>query len=324
MTDKKPVSTGKRKRENRSDFEGNFFVRLGRDIKKHKMIYLMALPVIAYYLIFHYGPMYGALIAFQDYNPARGIWGSDWVGFKHFIDFFQSRDFNRVFFNTLWISLNGLVFGFPAPIILALLINEIKRKSFARVTQTITYLPHFISMVVVCGMIKDFTSESGIITQFLGLFGFPQQSMLSNKNLFVPILVLSDIWQGVGWGSIIYLAALQGIDDSLYEAASIDGAGRLRQTWHITLPGILPTVVIMLILKIGGLLSVGSEKILLLYSPLIYDTSDVISTYVYRRGLEDFAWSFSTAVGLFNSVINCILLVGANYLSKKIQGSSLW
>lgn len=306
------------------DVKQNFFSRLYRDIKKHKMLYLMALPVIVYYLIFHYGPMYGALIAFQDYNPARGIWDSTWVGFKHFTDFFQSRDFNRVLFNTIWISMNELFWGFPAPIILALLINEIKRKSFARVTQTITYLPHFISLVVVCGMIKDFTSDTGIITQFLGHFGMEQQSMLSNKNLFVPIHVLSGIWQGIGWGSIIYLAALQGIDDSLYEAASIDGAGRLRQTWHITIPGIMPTIIIMLILRIGGLLNVGSEKILLLYSPLTYDTADVISTFVYRRGLEDFAWSFSTAVGLFNSLINCVLLIVSNQISKKMNSSSLW
>ncbi|MBR2883995.1 MAG: sugar ABC transporter permease [Clostridia bacterium] len=302
----------------------NYFKRLWRDIKMHKMIYLMALPVILYYLIFHYGPMYGAIIAFKDYNPADGIMGSPWVGFQHFKEFFQSRNFVRVLSNTLTISVTNLIFGFPMPIILALLLNELKSKKFTRVTQTITYLPHFISAVVVCGMIKTFTAEDGVITLLCSAFGMENKTMLNNPDLFVPIYVISGIWQTVGWSSIVYLAALTGIDQQLYEAAKIDGAGKLRQIISVTLPGIAPTVVVMLILKVGQLLSVGYEKIILLYNPLTYETADVISSYVYRRGLEDFAWSFSTAVGLFNSVINSILIFGTNALSRKYSGSSLW
>lgn len=298
--------------------------RLVYDIKNHKMVYLMLLPVILYYLIFHYVPMYGAIIAFQNYNPADGILGSQWVGLANFIEFFESRIFLRVLVNTLRISLTTLVFSFPAPIILALLLNELKNKIFTRTTQTITYLPHFISLVVICGMIKDFTTEDGIITQICALLGMAPQNMLNNPNLFVPIYVVSDIWQGIGWGSIVYLAALTGIDQSLYEAARIDGAGKFRQVWNITLPGIVPTIIVMLILRMGSLLSVGYEKIILLYNPLTYEVADVISSYVYRRGLEDFAWSFSTAVGLFNSVINGILIFGTNMISRKINNTSIW
>lgn len=298
--------------------------RLCHDIRKHKMIYLMALPVILFYLIFHYAPMYGAVIAFQNYNPADGILGSQWVGLANFQEFFQSRIFVRVLTNTLRISITSLIFGFPAPIILALLINELRSKPFARVTQTITYLPHFISLVVVCGMIKDFTTEKGIITQICSLFGMEPQNMLNNPSMFVPIYVVSDIWQGIGWGSIIYLAALAGIDQELYEAAKIDGAGKFRQLLNITLPGIAPTIVVMLILKMGGLINVGNEKIILLYNPLTYEVADVISSYVYRRGLEDFAWSFSTAVGLFNSAINAVLIFGTNFISRKINHTSIW
>lgn len=298
--------------------------RLCSDIRKHKMIYLMALPVILFYFIFHYIPMYGAVIAFQNYNPADGILGSQWVGLANFREFFQSRIFVRVLTNTLRISITSLIFGFPAPIILALLLNELRSKVFTRVTQTITYLPHFISLVVICGMIKDFTAEKGIITQLCSVFGMQPQSMLNNPAMFVPIYVISDIWQGVGWGSIVYLAALTGIDQELYEAAKVDGAGKFRQMLSITLPGIAPTIVVMLILRMGSLVSVGYEKIILLYNPLTYEVADVISSYVYRRGLEDFAWSFSTAVGLFNSVINGILIFGTNLISRKINGTSIW
>lgn len=298
--------------------------RVFRDIKSHKMTYLMALPVLLYFLIFKYGPMYGAIIAFKDYDPSSGIMGSPWVGFQHFIDFFQSADFTRIVGNTLNISIGTLIFSFPVPIIFALLLNELRSKPFARITQTVTYLPHFISLVVICGMIKDFTTQDGLITQFLALFGMKPQNMLNNKDLFVPIYIISDIWQSFGWGSIVYLAALSGVDQELYEAARIDGAGKLRQTWHITIPGILPTIVIMLILRVGGLLNVGSEKIILLYNPLTYETADVISSYVYRRGLNDFAWSFSTAVGLLQSVVNCILLLATNFASRRLSETSLW
>lgn len=301
-----------------------FGQKLKKDFKKNKGLYILIIPVVLFYIIFHYGPIYGAVIAFKQYAPAKGIMGSPWVGFKHFIEFFQSIYFVRLLTNTLTISITELIFGFPAPIILALMINELRNRTYSRLVQTITYMPHFVSMVVVCGMIVQFTKDSGFITQFLGLFGFPQETMLNNPSMFVPIYVISNIWQGVGWGSIIYLAALTGIDQELYEAAKIDGAGKWRQTINITLPCLLPTIIILFILRLGNMLNVGFEKIILLYNPATYETADVISSYVYRKGIQEFSWSFSTAVGLFNSVINFALVISANQISKKTGETSLW
>ena len=301
-----------------------FGYRFHREMAKNKELYLIALPVIAYYLIFHYGPMYGAIIAFKDFSPGAGILGSPWVGLQHFRDFFASVYFVRVIRNTLTISLTSLVFGFPAPIILALLINELRNHRFSRTVQTITYMPHFISLVVICGMIREFTAETGLVSVILSFFGVPAQTMLNNARSFVPIYVVSGIWQEVGWGSIIYLAALMGIDQELYQAASIDGAGRWSQTVHITLPCLLPTVIVLLILRTGNVLSVGSEKIILLYNASIYETSDVISSYVYRRGLLNSDWSFSSAVGLFNSAVNFVLVSFVNWLSRRTSEVSLW
>lgn len=298
--------------------------RLAKDFRRNKYLYLMAIPIIAYYIIFHYKPMYGAVIAFKDFSPIKGILGSPWVGFKHFYDFFIDYYFVRIVKNTIVISFSSLIFGFPAPIILALLMNELKNRTFTRAVQTITYMPHFISIVVICGLIRSFTADDGIVTYVFSLFGAEKISMLNKSELFVPIYVISGIWQGVGWGSIIYLSALQSIDVQLYEAATIDGAGHLRQAWHITLPGIMPTIVIMLILRMGGLMSVGYEKIILLYNPAIYEASDVISSYVYRKGLLEFNWSYSSAVGLFNSVINFLMLMTANKISRKVNETSLW
>jgi putative aldouronate transport system permease protein len=302
----------------------SFFTRLRKDLRVNKSVYIMFLPVLIYYIIFHYKPMYGAIIAFKDYTPIKGIMGSEWIGFKHFIDFFSSFYFRRVLRNTLVISFSTLLFGFPAPIILALLINELKSKVFSRTVQTITYMPHFISMVVICGMIRTFTIDSGIINDIIAFFGGERVTLLGQPKLFVPVYVLSGIWQEVGWGSIIYLAAMAGIDQELYEAAKIDGAGRWKQTLYVTLPGIAPTIVILLILRMGSLLNVGFEKIILLYSPATYETADVISSFVYRKGLQEFNWSFSSAVGLFNQVINFILLISANWFSRKVNESSLW
>jgi len=298
--------------------------RFLREMTKNGQLYLIALPVIAYYVLFHYAPMYGAQIAFKDFSPAGGIAGSPWVGFKHFEDFFGSIYFIRVLKNTLTISITSLVFGFPAPIILALLINELRSRKFSRTVQLITYMPHFISMVVICGMILEFTSQSGLISVVLSWFGIPARTMLNDAGLFVPIYVISGIWQGVGWGSIIYLAALTGIDQELYQAASIDGAGRWKQTLYVTLPGLMPTIIVLLILRTGNILSVGAEKIILLYNPSIYETSDVISSYVYRRGLLNADWSFSSAVGLFNSVVNFILVASVNWLARRTSDTSLW
>lgn len=307
--------------------ENSFFTRARKDIRKNYGAYLLILPVIIFYIIFSYKPMYGAIIAFKDYSPGKGIIGSSFAadfGFNHFIDFFHSYYFGRILKNTVVISLTSLIFSFPAPIILALLLNEVKNESFKKAVQTISYMPHFISLVVVCSLIKLFTSDTGIVTYIAALFGYHSGSMLSQPNLFVPVYVISGIWQHLGWDSIIYLAALSGIDQSLYEAAKIDGANRFKQMLHITLPGISSTIIILFILAIGGIMNVGYEKIILLYNPGIYDTADVISSFVYRKGLLESNWSYSAAVGLFNSVINFILVIVFNKLSRKVSEVSLW
>lgn len=298
--------------------------RIAKDLRRNKTLYLLVMPVIIWYIIFCYIPMYGAVISFKEYSPAAGILGSPWVGLKYFREFFGSPYFVRTLRNTLVISITLLIFSFPAPIILALLINELKSQLYSRTIQTVTYLPHFISLVVVCSMIKEFTASDGIVTQFLGLFGFPQDSMLINPSLFVPVYVVSEIWQEIGWGSVIYLAALTGVDQQLYEAAMIDGANRWKQLLHVTLPCIIPTIITMLILRIGNIMSVGYEKIILLYNSSIYETSDVLSSFVYRKGLLERNYSYSAAAGLFNSVINCLLLVISNKFSRKLSRTSLW
>jgi len=302
----------------------NLINKVKKEFKRNKSLYFLSIPIIMYYLMFHYKPMYGALMAFQDYEPIKGLWESDWVGLKHFISFFTDQYFFRLMKNTLAISGASILFGFPAPLILALLMNEIKNNHYKRTVQTITYLPHFISIVVICGMIKNFTADTGIINYIIALFGGERVSLLNSPENFVPIYVISDIWQNAGWGTIIYLAALTGIAPELYEAATIDGANRWQQTIHVTLSNIMPTIVIMLILRLGSILTVGYEKIILLYNPITMKTADVISTYVYRVGLLDLNWSFSAAVGLFNSIINFLFLVLTNYLSKKMSETSLW
>lgn len=296
-----------------------------KDLKHYKGAYLIALPVVLYYLLFCYKPMYGLIIAFKDFSPAAGIMGSEWVGLQHFRDFFGSYYFGRILKNTLVISLSSILFGFPAPIIFALLLNEIKHDKFKRITQTISYMPHFISMVIACGMITMFVSNKGIITYIMSFFGVNgKMSMLNNPDYFVPIYVVSGIWQELGWGAIIYLSALAGIDQQLYEAAKIDGANRWKQMIHVTLPGISGQVIIMLLLRLGSVMSVGYEKIILLYNQGIYETADVISSFVYRKGLLEYQWSYSAAVGVFNSVINFIIIILFNRISKKFTEISLW
>jgi putative aldouronate transport system permease protein len=295
-----------------------------KDFKCNKLIYLMTVPMIVYLLVFCYYPMYGAVIAFKTFVPARGILGSPWAGLKHFKDFFGSYYFSRLLGNTFLISFWSIVFGFPAPILLALIINEVRAKAFKQVCQTISYLPYFVSLVVICGLVRDFCGESGFIGQLVNMLSGQPGNLLSKAENFRAIYVGSGIWQGVGWGSIIYLAAIAGIDMELYDAAIIDGAGRFRQIIHITIPCILPTIIILFLLNIGGILNVGFEKIILLYNTGIYSTADVISTFTYRRGLLENNFSYSTAVGLFNSVINFIFLVTANTLSRKLSETSLW
>ena len=305
--------------------KSSFFQQTKRDISKYKSLYLLIIPVVIWYILFEYKPMYGVVIAFQDYRPRRGISGSEWVGLKHFKDFVSSFFFGRTVKNTLIISLTNIIFGFPAPIIFALLLNEIKNLKFKKLVQTISYMPHFISMVVFTSMIRVFVSNNGFITGILNvLFDVPKKSLLTMQEYFVPIHVLSGIWQGLGWGAIIYIAALANVDQELYDAASIDGANRWKQTIHVTIPSIMPTIIIMLLLRLGGVMNVGYEKIILLYNVGIYETSDVISTYVYRKGLQDFQYSFSAAVGLFNTAINFALIMIFNKISKKISEVSLW
>lgn len=294
------------------------------DIRKNKLLYVMLFPVLLYYVIFHYGPMYGAIIAFKDFSPRLGIWGSDWVGFEHFQAFFTGPYFWRTIKNTVLISFYQLLFGFPAPIVLALLLNEVKHALFKRTVQTITYMPHFISLVVICGIIKDFTVSDGVMNDIIVFFGGERTTFLLEPSFFRSVYVSSGVWQHIGWGTIIFLAALTGIDQEQYEAAKIDGAGRWKQMTNVTLPGLMPTIIILLILEIGRMMNVGFEKIILLYNPGTYETADVISSYVYRVGLQDFNYSFSSAVGLFNSMINFILLICSNWLSRKFNDTSLW
>ena len=257
-----------------------------KDFRKNGTLYLMVLPVLAFYIMFCYKPMYGALIAFKDYAPRLGISGSEWVGFKNFKVFFTSSDFPRLLRNTLSISITSLIFGFPAPILLALFLNEVRGRRFKKFIQTTTYLPHFISTVVVCGMIKIFVSQTGIIGIIAGWFTGETTNLLMKPENFLPIYVISGIWQQVGWDSIVYLAALSAVDVQQYEAADLDGAGRFQKMFHITLPALQPTVITLFILAVGKIMNVGHEKVLLLYNPAIYETSDVISTYVYRLGFE--------------------------------------
>ncbi|WP_445671613.1 ABC transporter permease [Paenibacillus sp. FSL K6-2859] len=305
--------------------ELNFGRRLINDLVRNKAIYIMLIPVIAYYAVFHYGPMYGAIIAFKQFNVALGINDSPWVGFQHFKDFFESFYFWRVLRNTVLISVYQLLFAFPAPIILALLLNEISKKWFKQIVQTISYMPHFISLVVVGGMITQFMARDGFITDIIVWFGGERTALLAHAENFRTIFITSGIWQQIGWGSIIYLAALSGINPEQYEAATVDGAGRLRKLWNITLPGLMPVIVILFIMQVGHMMDVGFEKIILLYNPNTYETADVINSFVYRKGLGgSFEYSFTTAVGLFQSIINFTLLISANYISRKLNETSLW
>lgn len=298
--------------------------RLKRDFQKNRSLYFMIIPVVLFYILFHYKTMYGAIIAFYNYRPARGLEGSKWVGLDHFIYFFKSHFFMRTLKNTLAISLLNLLFAFPAPIALALLLNEVRNKYFKKVVQTVTYLPHFISSVIICGMLTSFCLSTGLFNDIIEFFGGQRIPLLQGTEYYRTIYIASDIWQTIGWSSIIYLAALSGVDKNLYEAAQLDGANKWKQTWNITLPSILPTIMIQLILRIGTLMSVGYEKTLLIYNPTNYAVSDIISTYNFRMGLELGDWSYATAIGLFNSVVNCILLVMSNKLSKKYTENSLW
>ena len=301
-----------------------FAARVKQDFQRHKFKYLIFLPVLIYLILFCYKPMYGVVIAFQKFRPSLGIERSPWVGFFQFTRAFDDPYFWRALRNTFTISFLSLIFSFPVPVLLALLLNEVKISWFKRTVQTLSYMPHFIASVVVCGMITIYCQTNGLFSQIMVFFGGEPTNLLTHSQYFYPIYILSTIWQNMGWNSIIYLATLAGIDQEQYEAAKIDGASRIQQMIHITLPGLIPTISMLLVLNLGKVLSVGYEKILLLYQPLTYDVADVISTYVYRVGLIDADYSFSTAVNLFNSVVNIVFLLVSNRISKKLGQSGLF
>lgn len=298
---------------------------LAVDFRRNRVIYFMCIPIVAWYIIFHYWPMFGLIMAFERYTPGLGFFKSPFIGFENFTRFFTGPYFWRLLRNTALLGILDLIFGFPAPIIFALLLNEVKLMKFKKVVQTISYMPYFISMVVICGLIVDFTQSGGTISNFVArLTRTEGQNLLANSAYFRPIYIISGIWQGMGYGSIIYIAALSSVDQELYEAAVIDGANRWKRVIHITIPSIMPTIMIMLILRMGSLLQIGADKVLLLYSPAIYETADVINTYIYRCGLQQYDYSFSTAVGLFNSLLGMAFLLTTNALSRKFTESSLF
>ncbi|WP_371263691.1 ABC transporter permease [Paenibacillus sp. UNC496MF] len=297
----------------------------GKRVKRHWQLYLLVLLPLAYLIIFKYIPMYGAQIAFRDFSPVKGILGSDWAGLKHFRTFFESPNFWVLIKNTLVISLYSLLVGFPAPILLALALNEVRGMRFKRLVQMVTFAPYFISTIVMVSMIILFLSPRlGFVDHILNAFGMESVNFMGVPNYFSSIFVWSNVWQGIGYGAVIYLAALSGINVDLYEAARVDGASRIRKVWHIDLPGIMPAATVLLILNVGQIMNVGFEKIYLMQNPLNTSASEVISTYVYKIGLLGANFSFSAAVDLFNSVINLILLLTVNYAARRLSESSLW
>jgi putative aldouronate transport system permease protein len=294
-------------------------------LKQDYIFYLLLLVPMLYYLIFHYVPMYGAIIAFKDYNIFKGTFKSEWVGLAVFKEIFQMKEFYQVLRNTFMLNVLDLILSFPAPIILALVLNEVKKGLFKKSVQTIAYLPHFISWVIIGGMVYQiFSTKSGYINTVLQFVGFNPVPFLTDKVWWLFTYLISGIWQSVGWGAIIYLAALSGIDKELYDAAEVDGCGRIKKIWHITLPGIKPTIVILLILNIGNMIRIGFERPFILGNVLVQDYSDVLSTFVYRVGLKSGRYSLSTAVGLFQSVIGFIMVISANAISKKVNDTSIW
>lgn len=299
--------------------------KLWMDIKRDKYLYLLLVPCVVYYLLFVYKPMLGLQIAFLDYNPYKGIKESAFIGLEHFKFFFQGPYFWRTLRNTLLINMYSLVFEFPSPIILALLLNELKSKMYKRMIQTISYIPHFVSIVVVVGIVTNFLAPTnGIVNIIINKLGGDKTYFLTRPEYFRAIYTTMNIWKHVGFNSILYIAALTNIDTQLYEACVIDGGNRWNKLVSVTLPGILPTIIIMLILRLGDMLAVGYESIILLYQPATYETADVISTYVFRLGIQEAQYGFATAVGLFNSVVGLILVILANALSKKVTETSLW
>lgn len=298
--------------------------RIAADIKKDLSLYIMFIPFLLHLLIFTYKPMYGIIIAFKDFNAYQGIWGSEWVGLEHFKTFVSGAYFGRTLKNTFLLGIYNLIFSFPAPILLAILLNEVRTKKLKSFFQTATFLPHFISTVVICGITVNLLAPSGVVNNLIEALGGERIYFMTKPEWFRTIYIGTGIWAACGYSSIIYLSALSGIDPSLYEACVIDGGNKFRQIIHITLPGILPTIIIKLILSVGGMFSVGYEKIILLYQPVTYETADVISTYMYRLGMSEGKYDFATAVGLFNSLVALVFVLATNIISKRVTETSLW
>ena len=299
--------------------------KLWRDVRRDYWLYIFLIPVLAYYILFRYVPMYGLQIAWKDFMLIDGIWNSPWVGWKHFDKLFNTRDFSMIIRNTLLLNIYSLLLGFPVPIVLALLFNEMRSAWYKRLTQQMIYIPHFFSWVVMGGMVIGVLSPStGIINSIIKAFGGEPIYFMISTTWWPLVFVLSGIWKESGWGTIVYLAAISGVDQELYEAAYIDGANRWKQTWHITLPSIRPTIAIMLILRMGTMMDVGFEQVYILMTTPVRSVADVISTYVYRMGIENIYYSQTTALGLFQSVISCFLLISTNYASRKLTGSGIW
>jgi putative aldouronate transport system permease protein len=304
---------------------GRWWRALGRNMRQHPLLYLMALPGIVYFLIFHYGPMYNAQIAFKDFRILDGIAGSPWVGFRHFATIFQSTYFTNVLVNTLLISFYKLIFGVPAAVFMAILLNEVRLGWFKRLAQTVTYLPHFLSWVVVFGiMLTILSPSSGLLNKLIESFGGTPINFLGSTTYFRSVLVFSDIWKDIGWGAIIYLAALAGVSPSLYEAAAVDGATRFQRIWHISLPSILPVIVLVTLLSIGNIMSAGFGQVFVFYNPSVYVVGDIIDTWVYRQGIQGFQFSVATAVGLFKGVVGLVLILATNWAAKRYTGTGIW
>ncbi|MDQ7878986.1 ABC transporter permease subunit [Microbacterium sp. QXD-8] len=295
-----------------------------RALARDWRLYTFLIAPLIFLLVFKYVPMLGNIIAFRRFRPGGSIFGDEWVGFYYFETFISNQQFWTVFWNTVILGALTLLITFPLPIILALMLNELRSRRFKRIAQTISYLPHFMSVVIVAGLVLQLTALNGTVNQVVEAMGADPVPFMQRPEWFRAIYVSSEVWQTVGWGTILYLAALTTIDDQLYEAARIDGANRWQQTWHITLPGIQPTMMVLLILNIGTFMSVGFEKVLLLQNPLIYSTADVIATYLYRVGIQSAQFSYGTAIGLFEALIGLVLVLGANALSRRMVGTSLW
>lgn len=299
--------------------------RIADHLKREWQLYLMLLPTILWLLIFLYKPMYGLQIAFKDYSLFRGVAGSPWIGFEHFETLFNNDQFLRALKNTIIMSLYSLVFGFPVPIALALMFNEVTNQTFKKTAQTVVYLPHFISSVIIAGIvITAFSPSAGIVNNILGWFGAEPVYFLTKPEWFRPIFVGTSIWQEAGFQSIVYLAAIAGVSPTLYESAVVDGASRWQMMWKITIPLIMPTIIIMLIIRIGNILEISFEMIVLLYQPATYETADVVNTFIYRQGLQGGQYDFAAAAGLFNAVVAFVLVMTANTISKRFSRTSLW